>query len=98
MHQMTREVALLDSGATKNFLDEDVWRRLKIGRFKLSQLLTIHNVDRIENRKGKIKYYCWLKICHQGQMAQMCFFLTGLGNNHFILGYPFLFAFNPAVD
>ncbi len=28
----------------------------------------------------------------------MRFFLTGLGNDHFILGYPFLFAFNPAVD
>ncbi len=63
---MTREVALLDSGATKNFLDEDIWRRLKIGCFKLSQLLTIHNVDGTENKKGKIKYYCWLKVCHQG--------------------------------
>jgi len=98
VHQMTGEVALLDSGATKNFLDEDIWRRLKIGHFKLSQLLTVHNVDGTENKKGKIEYYCWLKVCHQGRMAWMHFFLTGLGNDHFILGYPFLFAFNPAVD
>ena len=98
MHQTTGEVALLDSGATKNFLNKDVWRRLKIGHFKLSQLLTVHNVDGTENKKGKIEYYCWLKVCHQGQMAQMCFLLTSLSNDHFILDYPFLFAFNPVVD
>ena len=28
----------------------------------------------------------------------MRFFLTGIGNDHFILGYPFLFAFNPQID
>jgi len=55
---MTREVALLDSRATENFLNEDIWRRLKIGHFKLIQLLTVYNVDGTENRKGKIEYYC----------------------------------------
>jgi len=28
----------------------------------------------------------------------MCFFLTGLGEDHFILRYPFLFVFNPDID
>ncbi len=28
----------------------------------------------------------------------MCFFLTDLEKDHFILGYPFLFAFNLKVD
>jgi hypothetical protein len=28
----------------------------------------------------------------------MRFFLTDLGQDRFILGYPFLFAFNPEVD
>jgi hypothetical protein len=28
----------------------------------------------------------------------MCFYLTSLGSNRFILGYPFLFVFNPNVD
>ena len=95
---MTTEVVLLDSGATKNFLDEDVWRCLNIGCFKLNRPLTVHNVDGTENKKGKINYYCWLKIHHQGKMAQIKFFLTGLGKDHFILGYPFLFVFNLNVD
>jgi len=28
----------------------------------------------------------------------MKFFLTDLGKDHFILGYPFLFTFNPGID
>jgi len=31
-------------------------------------------------------------------MLQMFFFLTGLGHDRLILGYPFLYAFNPDVD
>jgi hypothetical protein len=28
----------------------------------------------------------------------MKFFLTDIGKDHFILGYPFLYAFNPEMD
>ena len=56
--------ALLDSGATENFLDENVWKQLQIGSFKLVKPLTVPNVDGIENRKGKIEAFCWLKIHH----------------------------------
>ena len=31
-------------------------------------------------------------------MARMKFYLMSLGNNDFILGYPFLYVFNPGVD
>jgi len=58
VQQTTGKVALLDSGATENFMDKDVWKRLKIGHFKLCWLLTVYNIDGMENRKGKIEYYC----------------------------------------
>ena len=35
MHGVTPEVALLNSGATKNFLDLNVWKSMKIGHFKM---------------------------------------------------------------
>jgi len=69
MRQTTNEVALLDSGATKNFLDEEVWKRLQIGRTKLPEPLMVHNVDGTKNRTGKINHCCWLKVYHQGQMV-----------------------------
>ncbi len=60
--------------------------------------LTVHNVDSTENCQEKIEFYSWLKIYYQGQMARMKFYLTSLGGDCFILGYPFLYAFNPEVD
>ena len=98
VRKTTDERALLDSGATENFLDENVWRRLQIGRIKLPCPLTVHNVDGTENRTGKIEFYCWFKIYYQNCMAHMKFYLTSLGNDDFILGYPFLYVFNPGVD
>lgn len=58
----TKDIALLDSGVTENFLDEAVWKTLKIGCFQLSQPLTVNNVDSTKNRQRKIKYYCWIKV------------------------------------
>ncbi len=55
-------------------------------------------MDRTENRQGKIDLFCWLKIRYQDCIARMKFYLTSLGDDSFILGYPFLYAFNPNVD
>jgi hypothetical protein len=98
MHQTTEDLALLDSRATENFIDEEVWKTLNIGCFRLDKPLMVHNVDGTENKTGKIEYYCWFKVIHQGRSVRMRFFLTGLGKDHFILGYPFLFIFNLDVD
>jgi hypothetical protein len=95
---MTDNLTLLDSTVTEIFLDKQVWRELKIGRFKLCKLLTIHNVDGTKNQQGKIEHYCWLKIRHQDKTIWMKFFLTNLGKDRFILGYLFLFVFNLDVD
>jgi hypothetical protein len=83
---------------TENFLDEQVWKELKIGHLKLKWPLIIHNVDSTENCLGKITHCCWLKIYYQHQFLRMHLFLTDLGQDHFILGYPFLFTFYPEVD
>ena len=98
VHQVTNEKALLDSGAMENFLNEQVWKTLNIRCFKLKRPLTVHNMDGTENCQGKITHCCWLKIHYQNQTSRMHFFLTNLGKDRFILGYPFLFAFNPEVD
>jgi len=56
VRQTTENVALLDSGATKTFIDEKVWKELKIGHFRLNKPLTVHNVDSTENKQGKTEY------------------------------------------
>ena len=98
VQKATDEKALLNSGATENFMDEEVWSRLNIGRFKLLWPLTVHNIDGTKNHTGKIEFYCWLKVHYQGWMTHMKFYLTSLGGDNFILGYPFLYTFNPIMD
>jgi hypothetical protein len=98
VQKTTNELALLDSGATENFLDKEVWRRLQIRRIRLPNVLTVHNVDGTKNRTRKIEFYCWLKIYYQRRMARMQFYHTSLGGDSFILGYPFLYIFNPAIN
>jgi hypothetical protein len=89
---------LIDSGATENFIDKAMWKGLEIGRIRLKESLTVHNVDGMENQQGKIEYYCWFKVNQQGKEVKMRFYLTDLRKDCFILGYPFLFVFNPNID
>jgi len=55
-------------------------------------------VDGTENKKGKITHYCWLRILYNGKQKLQKFFLTSLGKDRMILGYPFLQEFNPQID
>jgi len=95
---VAKDKALLDSGATKNFLDLQAWRELKIGHFQLEKPVPIRNVDRTSNSARHIKYFCWLKVRIKKCNKRMKFFLTNLGNDWFILGYLFLKTFNPKID
>ncbi len=58
VQKMTNKLALLNSGATENFLDKSVWRRLQVERIKLPKPLTMHNINETKNCIGKIKSYC----------------------------------------
>ena len=55
-------------------------------------------MDGTDNSAGKIEYYCWLKVRLGRQEERMRFFLTNLGDDRFILGYPFLYVFDLEVD
>jgi hypothetical protein len=92
------QTALLDSGATENFISHRTWRALGIGRQQLDKSIPVHNVDGTKNRLGNIKHYCWLRVIHNGQEKLQRFFLTDLGQDRMILGYPFLREFNPTID
>jgi len=95
---VAKDEALLNSRATENFLDLQTWKELRIGRFQLRKPVPVRNVDGTSNSAGNIKYFCWLKIRIKNRDRRMKFFLTNLGNDRFILGYPFLKSFNPKID
>jgi hypothetical protein len=50
------------------------------------------------NKSGDIQYFCWLQINLGSEQAKMKFYLISLGNDYMILGYPFLWYFDPTID
>jgi hypothetical protein len=92
------ESALIDSGATNNFIDEETWKRLGIGKKELARPVTVHIVDGTENKQGKITHYCWLRIVKGEKHMLQRFYIMALGKDRIILGYPFLYDFNPKIN
>jgi len=92
------QTALLDSGATENFISFRTWRQLGIGQQELNEPITVHNVDGTENKRGNITHYCWLRVLYNKEQKLQKFFLMSLGKDRMILGYPFLQEFNPQIN
>ena len=98
LSKQTEEMVLIDSGATENFLDKNTWEKMGIGSHKTVKPIMVYNVDGTENSQGKITYYCWLRIFYMGKQKLQCFYIASLGKESIILGYPFLYVFNPTID
>ena len=92
------EVALIDSGATESFVDFKTVARLRLGTKRLPQKRPIRNIDGTSNQSGDITHYCDLLVSRGDKKEKTRFYVTNLGNDRFILGYPWLAEFNPQID
>jgi hypothetical protein len=50
------EVALIDSGATENFIDYQTVVQLRLGSNKLAVPQPVHNIDGTPNKSGEITH------------------------------------------
>ena len=91
-------VALIDSGATKNFMNLDYARWLKLPIKELRQHWPLFNVDGMENKSGALCYYTDLQFKTGAQTMNQRFYLSDLGDHKAIFGYPWFAAFQPRVD
>ena len=98
LSKQAEELVLIDSGATENFLDKATWERMGIRSHETTKLITVYNMDGMENSQGKITHYCWLRIFYAGKQKLQRFYIVSLGKESVILGYPFLYVFNPMID
>jgi hypothetical protein len=55
-------------------------------------------VDGTENREGTLTEYCLLRCVVGGKDALQRFYVTNLGHDRVLLGYPWLSTFNPRID
>jgi hypothetical protein len=91
-------VALIDSGATKNFLNllYAKWLQLPIKTLKIPQKL--YNIDGTENKAGELQHYADLETRTGTTTTKLQFFLSDIGEHKAILGYPWFAAVQPNID
>jgi hypothetical protein len=94
----SEEMALLDTGATESFIDHESVLHLKLGMQKLPISRPIYNVDGTKNQCGSITHVCHLLVRKGNRKETVPFYVTDLGNDHFIFGYPWCQDFKPEID
>ena len=90
-----KAVALLDSGATENFINLFYAKWLKLPIKQLPTPRTLLSVDRTENKSGKLQFYTNLDVQTGAAKTTLQFFLSNLGKHKAILGYPWFLAMQP---
>ncbi len=91
-------IALLDSGATENFININYVKKLGIPIRRLSYERRLFNVDGTPNKVGTLKYYVDMSIRTGEKRTRLRYFLTNLGENQVILGYPWFASAQPKID
>jgi hypothetical protein len=91
-------VALLDLGAMENFISLDYAKYLHLPIKMLKELRKLFNVDGTPNHAGDLKYFTDLTIRTGTRLTMLRYFLSDLGNNKIILGYPWFAAAQPKID
>jgi len=97
-HKKTKVEALLNCGATENFIDARTLKKLGMGTCLLQHPRIVQNVNGMENQAGTITKYCNLYIKKGQEKWKQWFFIANLGRDHLILGHPWFQAFNPQVN
>jgi hypothetical protein len=97
-HKKTNTTALLDSGATHNFINTQTITSLGLGTHSLPCPLQVNNIDRTTNREGNITKFCNLWICQGNKVVKLGFYIANLGSDQIILGHPWFKLFNPSID
>ena len=97
-HRKAQVEALLDCGATDNFIDQRVLETLGMGTRSLEQPRIVRNADGTTNKSGTITEYCNLFVKRGEQVVKQTFFVANLGKDRLILGHPWFKTFNPEID
>jgi hypothetical protein len=91
-------VTLLDSGARENFMNLQYTKYLQLPIQRLKEPRKLYNVDSSPNCSRELQHFTDLQVQTRMQRSTLHFFLSDLGENKAILGYPWFAAFQPRID
>jgi hypothetical protein len=95
---MANKKALVDSGATDNFMLPVFAKRMGLGLQELPTPKKIFNINNTSNRLGMITHYLDLNVCTNRINKEMQFLVTDIGHKELLLGYPWLATFEPKFN
>jgi Retroviral aspartyl protease len=87
---------LIDSGAGGLFINQNFAKNFDINY--LNEPVKAYNVDGTENKWGTINAYINLEFTLGKQKFKEQFYVTGLGKQKIILGFPWLHKYNLIID
>jgi len=90
--------ALLDSGATRSFIDRDFVCSKEINTQALSRNILVFNVDGSPNEAKQISEVVDVLLRYKTHSERMLLAVSGLGKQSLILGYNWLKDHNPKID
>jgi hypothetical protein len=90
--------AMVDTGATGDFIDQDFVSQAKLPTRKLSQPVPVYNVDGTPNEAGSIREVVDVVMVYKGHSERILLAVTRLGKQSMILGISWLDKHNPEID
>jgi len=90
--------ALLDSGATRSFINRDFVCSKGMNTRTLSRNILVFNVNGSSNEAGQISKVVDVVLWYKTHSERMLLAVSGLGKQSLILGYDWLKDHNPKID
>ena len=94
----TSTEAMVDTGATGDFIDQDFVTREKLPTRRLSQPIPVYNVDGTLNEAGSISEVVDVIMTYERHSERILLAVTRLGKQSMILGFTWLDKHNPEID
>jgi hypothetical protein len=96
--QRGETIALVDCGATENFMSLPCAQKMGLPIKPLTRPQKLFNMDGTENKSGQLKHYTDLSLQTGSNRTYYRFYLSDLGKNTIILGYPWFTSAQPNID
>jgi len=97
-HEGVTVKALLDSGATRMFIDKRMVAKHGFKLQKLERPIMVRNVDGTNNSGEAIMYQVECNVYYKGHVERMRIDVCNLGKTKVILGMLWLVVHNPEIN